>query len=116
MEGPRAPNSSEFSELVEFLDQNLRNQTGWSVADEYPTTLTIQNLHNFRIIKEDKKILSHAVIKPSIIKTRRGLFKVGCVGSVVTSEEHRNRGLSRTVIDECLASITAQGCDIAILW
>ncbi len=116
MEGPRAPKSHEFGELVKFLDTNLRSQGQWSVADEYPTTMTLQNLHNFRIIKDDQQILSHAVIKPFIVKTRRALFKVGSIGSVVTSETHRNQGLSQTVIGDCLKSLTEQGCDFAILW
>ncbi len=116
MEGPRAPTTSEFGDLVKFLDTNLRNQSGWSVVDEYPTALTLQNIHNFRIMRDQEKILSNAVIKPTIIKTRRGLLKVGCLGSVVTSEQHRNQGLSQTVLIDCLESIKSQGCDIAILW
>jgi len=116
MEGPRAPKTNEFGELVQFLDSNLRNQSQWSVADEYPTTLTLQNLHNLRIIKNEKEILSHAVVKPIIVKTRRGLFKVGCIGSVVTSEAHRNQGLSQSVINDCIKSLTEQDCDFAILW
>jgi N-acetylglutamate synthase-like GNAT family acetyltransferase len=116
MEGPRAPKAEEFSDLVKFLNANLRNNSTWSIADEYPTTLAPQNLHNVRIIKDKENILSHAVIKPTIVKTRRGLFKVGCLGSVVTQEEYRSQGLSQSVLKECLTSIEAQGCDIAILW
>lgn len=116
MEGPRAPTTAEFSEVVTFLNSHLRASSQWSIADEYPTTLTLQNLHNFRIIKDQNKILSHALVKPVVVKTRRGLFKVGCIGSVVTSEEHRSNGLSQAVLNECLAVLKQQGCDIAILW
>ncbi|MDZ4678753.1 MAG: GNAT family N-acetyltransferase [Oligoflexia bacterium] len=116
MEGPRAPKSEEFNDLVKFLDTNLRDQNSWSIADEYPTTMTLQNLHNVRIIKDENGILSHAVIKPTIVKTRRGLFKVGCLGSVVTQEAYRNQGLSQNVLNDCVSAIQAQGCDIAILW
>jgi predicted GNAT family N-acyltransferase len=116
MEGPRAPKADEFGELVKFLDHNLRQEVTWSVTDEYPTTLNTQNLHNFRIIKDEEKILSHAVVKPIIVKTRRGLFKVACIGSVVTSESHRNQGLSNSVINDCLETAKEQGCDFAILW
>jgi N-acetylglutamate synthase-like GNAT family acetyltransferase len=116
MEGPRAPTTTEYTEIVKFLDDNLRQNIQWSVADEYPTVFSPGNLQNFRIIKDENKILSHAAIKPTIIKTRRGLFKVGCIGSVITDEKHRNQGLSQTVITECLKEIQAQGCDFAILW
>ncbi len=116
MEGPRAPTSNEYSDIVEFLNKNLRNNISWSVTEEYPTVFNEQNLHNFRIIKDDTGILSHAAIKPTIVKTRRGLFKVGCLGSVITNEEHRNQGLSQNVINECLQEIQNQGCDFALLW
>jgi predicted N-acetyltransferase YhbS len=116
MEGPRAPADAEFNAVIDFLNTNLRPGQAWSVADEYPTALTPNNISNFRIIKEDQKILSHALVKPTFVKTRRGLFKVACIGSVVTSSEHRNQGLSHTVLKDCLAAATNQGCDIALLW
>jgi GNAT superfamily N-acetyltransferase len=118
MEGPRAPVLEEFPELVSFLDQNLRDQNAasWSIADEYPTTVNPQNIKNFRIIKDEEKILSHALFKPIMCKTRRGLFKVGAVGSVVTHDDYRNQGLSQNIIKDCLEALTAQNCDIAILW
>jgi predicted GNAT family N-acyltransferase len=116
MEGPRAPKIDEYGELVTFLNDHLRQQASWSVADEYPTALNPQNIHNLRIIKDAEKILSHAVVKPTIVRTRRGLFKAGCIGSVVTTESHRNQGLSHSVINECLRSVEEQGCDFAILW
>jgi len=116
MDGPRAPQSVEFENLVEFLDEHLRSGLEWSIADEYPTTVTKQNLQNFRIITENGKIISHAVLKPTLVKTLRGVIKVACVGSVVTAEEHRNQGLSQSILNDCLKSATDQGCDIALLW
>ncbi|MCC6276750.1 MAG: GNAT family N-acetyltransferase [Oligoflexia bacterium] len=116
MEGPRAPTNQEYNELLNFLNGSLRTQSGWSISDEYPTALTPANIHNLRIIKEQDQILSHAAIRPVIIKTRIGLFKVGCIGSVITRETHRNLGLSQQVMNECLKTIKDQGCDIAILW
>ncbi|MBK9294306.1 MAG: GNAT family N-acetyltransferase [Oligoflexia bacterium] len=116
MEGPRAPTNTEYTDIVKFLDTNLRQNSTWSVADEYPTVFTEHNLHNFRIIKTPDEILSHAVIKPLLTKTRRAVFKVGCIGSVITNEKHRNSGLSQNVIQECLNEIKKQDCDFAILW
>ncbi len=118
MEGPRAPTTNEYTDIVKFLNENLRENTEWSVTEEYPTVFNLANLHNFRIIKdkESSEILSHAVIKPIIVKTRRGIFKVGCLGSVVTNEKHRNQGLSQNVIKDCLEEIKNQNCDFAILW
>lgn len=116
MEAPRAPEFNEYSEIIDFLNKNLRAKSTWSVIEEYPTVFTEQNRHNIRIIKGDHGILSHAVIKPLLVKTRRGLFKVGCIGSVITDEKHRNLGLSQNVINECLEEVKKQGCDFAVLW
>ena len=116
MEGPRAPTTAEFDRLILFLDQNLRAGQQWSVAQEYPTAVSTKNIHNFRIITEQNDIVSHAVIRPTIIKTRRGLFKVGCIGSVVTHQSYRNKGHSQAIMQECIQAVTEQGCDIAMLW
>ncbi len=116
MDGPRAPLDAEFPTVVEFLDRNLRPQAGWSIRDEYPVALGRQNIGNIRIIKDDDRVLSHAVMRPLIVKSPVGLFKVAGIGSVVTSSGHRNRGLSRTIIENCLQAAREHGCDFAILW
>ena len=116
MEGPRSPQEAELPRILKFLSQALRPQATWSIAAEYPTALTPQNIHNIRIISEGDRVLSHAVLKPLIVKTPYVMFKVGAIGSVVTDENHRGRGLSTQIINECLRSATEQQCDIAILW
>ena len=51
-----------------------------------------------------------------ILKTPAGLFKVAGVGSVVTSSDRRNEGLSSKTIESCLEAARAHGCEFAILW
>ena len=120
MDGPRAPEVSEYPSLIQFLNQNLRPQFSWSIQDEYPTALSPANLHNMRVITapDDKspQVLSHALIRPVLIRTNIGIFKVAGIGSVVTSSEHRNQGLSAKILEECLSSARRQECDFAILW
>ncbi|MCM2281528.1 MAG: GNAT family N-acetyltransferase [Bdellovibrionaceae bacterium] len=116
MDGPRAPHETEFPSVVQFLDKNLRPESDWSIQAEYPVAISQQNIGNIRIIKDHDEVLSHAVMRPLIIKSPIGLFKVAGIGSVVTSSEHRNRGLSRTIIENCLQAAQAHGCDFAILW
>jgi GNAT superfamily N-acetyltransferase len=101
---------------MDFLRQELRPHSSWSLANEYPTALSLANIHNIRIITDDKKVLSHAVLKPLIIRTPLAVFKVGAIGSVVTDSNHRNQGLSRKILDDCLAEARRQECDIAMLW
>ena len=116
MDGPRPPLESEFPDVVRFLDRELRPAEKWSIAKEYPVAFDFANLNNMRIIKEDDAVLSHAVVRPLIVKSPAGLFKVGGIGSVVTSSERRSEGLSTRILESCLASARDHGCDFAILW
>lgn len=111
-----APTQEEYKDLVKFLDQNLRPQNKWSITSEYPTALNQENIHNLRIITEGNQVLSHAALKPHIIKTPIAIFKAGAIGSVVTHDKYRNQGLSRTVLNDCLDLAKKQDCDFAILW
>lgn len=116
MEGPRPPQLMEFDRLLRFLNSNLRAGQQWSIVDEYPTALNKGNLHNIRIITENDEILSHAVVRPIIVKTPVGIFKIACIGSVVTDPSFRNQGLSQRVIEDCIKTATTQECEVAILW
>lgn len=116
MEGPRPPQSTEFNEILDFLNYNLRPKATWSISQEYPTALNSENMNNIRIIKAEGKIAAHAVVQYSITKTVAGLFKVGAIGSVVTDPEFRNQGLSKQVINECAEAARQNGCDFAVLW
>jgi GNAT superfamily N-acetyltransferase len=102
--------------FVDFLSTHLRPDHAWSIADEYPLAIHGANLNNVRVMKDATGFVSAAVMKPLIIKCPAGLFKVAAIGSVVTAPEHRNRGLSRQILDDCLAAGRAHGCDFAILW
>jgi predicted acetyltransferase len=116
MEGPRPPLENEFPSVVKFLDSQLRSKEGWSITTEYPVAISEANRNNIRIITESDEVLAHAVIRPMIIKAPAGLFKVAGLGSVVTSSEHRNLGLSSKTIESCLEAARTHGCDFAILW
>ncbi len=116
MDGPRAPQETEWPRVVDFLNSSLRKGLSWSITDEYPLALHPSNLFNVRIITDDQKILSHAVLKYILIKTPIGFFKVAAIGSVVTSEAHRGQGLSQAILDDCIKAATTAGCDFAVLW
>lgn len=116
MEGPRPPSVSEFPGVVEFLDAKLRPESQWSIAQEYPTALSPSNLHNMRIITDGDRVLSHAVMKPLLVKTPHVVLKVAAIGSVVTAEDCRGQGLSTRILESCLLEAQQQNCDIAVLW
>lgn len=116
MEGPRPPSDHEYPSVVKFLDSNLRPSEDWSITSEYPTAFNEANRGNIRIITERDQVIAHAVVRPMILKAPAGLFKVAGVGSVVTSSDHRNQGLSTKTIESCLEAAKKHGCDFAILW
>lgn len=117
MEGePRAPRDQEWPHIVEFLNGHLRPGQAWSIADEYPNAIVKTNAPNMRVIFDGDRVVSHAVLKPLLVKTPIGVLKIGGIGSVVTSTEHRGQGHSTKIIQSCLEAATAADCDIAILW
>jgi predicted GNAT family N-acyltransferase len=116
MQGPRSPETHEFLTVVDFLNTNLRQDTTWTITSEYPTALSTNNIHNMSIITDDEKIVSHAVLKPIIVKTPYCILKMGAIGSVVTDPDHRQKGLSRKNIENCIEMARTQDCDMVILW
>lgn len=116
MEGPRPLHEHELGDLIRFLSAHLRPQQNWTIADEYPLAIQNENLNNVRVIKDGRDFLSAAVMKPLVIRSPAGLFKAAAIGSVVTDPSHRNQGLSRQVLEDCLKGARERGCDFAILW
>lgn len=116
MEGPRAPEIHEWTRVVEFLNTHLRPGQGWSIADEYPTAITSSNRINSRVIFDGDQIISHAIVRPIIVKNPIGVFKVAGIGSVVTSDQYRKQGLSTQILESCLQAARDSNCDLAILW
>lgn len=110
------PESKDWTQINEFLDNNLRTNVSWSLSEEYPLAFSKSNHENVRVIKDGESVLAHAVMKPNIIKTHYHLFKVGFIGSVVTDKEHRGEGLSTPIIESCIQAATEQACDFAMLW
>ncbi|NUM57188.1 MAG: GNAT family N-acetyltransferase [Bdellovibrionaceae bacterium] len=116
MEGPKNPSDKEFSKVLDFLNKSLRKDCSWSIDKEYPTALNLNNRHNMNIVWDDQNIVSHAVLKPLIIKSPHVIYKLGAIGSVVTDENYRNQGWSTKIIQKCNQLALEQSCDVTILW
>jgi GNAT superfamily N-acetyltransferase len=116
MSEPRIPLESEVPNLIGFLDKNLRPEAGWSIAAEYPNVFNASNRQNIRIIEDGEKVIAHAATKYLLVKNTFGILKIAAIGSVVTSPEHRNQGLSQKILQSSLAAAEKEGADIAILW
>ncbi|MFN8790462.1 MAG: GNAT family N-acetyltransferase [Bdellovibrionales bacterium] len=116
MEGPRPLQESEWPQLVRFLTSSLRPEHNWTIESEYPTALNLQNRHNIRIMTHNNEFVSHAVLRPMVIKSPSLIYKVAGIGSVVTSENYRNQGFSQQILQDCMQLAQDQKCDFAILW
>lgn len=116
MEGPRPPFEKEYPTVLHFVTDSLRPQSSWSISDEYPTAFHPMNLNNIRVIFDEDKVVSHALLKPLIVNTPAISLKVGLIGSVVTASSHRQQGLSRQILEDCLKNAAQQECDLALLW
>ena len=116
LEGPKNPSENEYLKVLEFLNKSLRQDCQWSIDKEYPTALNLSNRHNMNVVFDQSTIVSHAVLKPLIIKSPHIIYKVGAIGSVVTNENYRNQGWSQKIITRCNEMAADQKCDISILW
>ncbi len=113
---PRSPSVQEFDSVVRFLNEKLRPEQTWSIAEEYPAVFKASNNSNLRIITDGQKVLSHAAIRTLVVRTPVTLFKVATIGSVVTDEQHRHQGLGTQLIEDCLLAAHYQACDLSVLW
>lgn len=112
----KKPQPEDWKSIDQFLKKSLRGQVDWALDDEYPLAFAENNRHNIRFIRENDEICSHAVFQPSLIRTHYHLFRVGLIGSVVTTPSKQGQGYSRQIIESCLAACKENGCDFSILW
>lgn len=108
--------SPATSKVLTYLDAELRSEFDFSLETEYPSVFGEfpggESLH----CSWDGEIVSHvALVARHFIHPSYSL-RVGLIGSVVTSEPFRGRGLGRSLIDQALARLKQKGCAIALLW
>ena len=109
-------NKTDWNSIDQFLTENLRPNAEWKLSDEYPLAFSDKNLPNIRFIEKDEKVVSHAVVHPTMIRTHYHLFKVALIGSVVTDPKCQGKGYSRAVIESCTELAHQNDCDFALLW
>lgn len=113
---PNSLESDKLNRIVSFLTEELRPSCNWTIQDEYPQVFQERNIHNLKYIEKEGRPVTHAALRPLIMRTPQMLYKVGAIGSVVTDPSYRGQGLSSQVINDCLEEALRQDCDIAILW
>jgi N-acetylglutamate synthase-like GNAT family acetyltransferase len=116
MDGPRAVLPDEHASAIELINLALRPGKPPSILDEYPLVLGKENLKNIRVILHEGRVVSHAAIYYSKLRTGDLVFRVGGIGSVATHPEYRGKGLAGAVIDDCLKMMHEAGCHLSVLW
>jgi len=74
------------------------------------------NMENMRIIKVDRRVVSHVGIFPAEIAVGETVLKVGGIGGVGTHPDHRRRGYAGRLLMDSVAKMDAEECDLSILW
>lgn len=102
--------------VTDYLDSELRAEFGFSVNSEYPSVFGEypggESLH----CSWDGEIVSHVALVARHFLHPLYSIRVGLIGSVVTSEGFRGRGLGRSLMEQALVRLKQKGCAIAILW
>ena len=53
----RHPTKEEWQSTLDFFNTNLREGYDWNIQQEYPLAMNQGNLNNFRIVKDQDKIV-----------------------------------------------------------
>ncbi|RJP17806.1 MAG: GNAT family N-acetyltransferase [Candidatus Abyssobacteria bacterium SURF_5] len=115
-DGPRSVKAAEHASAIDLLNRTLRPGGPPSILQEYPLVLSERNLRNMRVIVHDGRVVSHAAVYFSNLRTQDAILRVGCIGSVATDPEYRGRGLASRVVGDCLDLMREAGCHVAVLW
>ena len=115
MEGPRACRPDELPSLLRMINLVFRPNGGPDMGREYPVLFSRANCPDLTIISEGGVPVAHiGVLRQSLLLDGAELV-AGCVGSVGTHPEHRQRGHAGTILDHCIERFRREGCDIFIV-
>ena len=115
-DGPRALRPEEFSSAINLISSALRPDGPCNIQQEYPLVLCKKNLQNMRVIVGGGRVISHAAVYFSILRSGSLSFKVGGVSSVATHSAHRGKGLGGKVMRDCIRVMEDACCHLSILW
>lgn len=112
---PSAEKTSSTA-VLNFLNQELRSQSDFSIEDEYPSLFRGLPGGESLFIEKEGKIVSHVGILIRQFAHLHFKMKIGLIGSVVTRKENRGEGFATYLIHEANRKLEQQGCTLSILW
>ncbi|MBI4403449.1 MAG: GNAT family N-acetyltransferase [Deltaproteobacteria bacterium] len=102
--------------LVDFLNEQLRQSSGFSIRDEYPALFNNPPGGESLYVRIHGRIVSHVgtLVREHLHPAYR--MRIGLMGSVVTAPEFQNQGLAKACLLQALQSLRKQGAQVAVLW
>jgi len=112
------PTPAEHAEFLALVDAEIRPHRAKTHAwDDFPLILHADNRSSVLIARGDDGRLAGGIASLTReFTTNYGNIKVAGIGSVVTRDEHRGQGISRTLQNALLDRLRGQGVPLAVLW
>jgi len=108
---------SEFDSTLEFFQKLLRDNSRCHLIDEYPLAFSSQRIENIFVSKLNNELHAGLVTLEREIEVRKGEWaRALFIGSVVTSPEHRHRGLQRHLFHSVEETAEKNKIDFLVLW
>jgi GNAT superfamily N-acetyltransferase len=107
---------SDSLPIVQFLDEAIRPGVSFSVRDEFPSVFGDYPGGQSLFAEHSGKVIAHVAILPRVFRHPLFHFKVGLIGSVVTTPEFRGHGIASALLRESLVQLKNAGCLFAVLW
>jgi GNAT superfamily N-acetyltransferase len=120
-DGPRACGAYDLAPTIDLINQVFRTQPtsgvprapsmGWDYSPIYHP----DNLQNVRIICHRGRPIASIGIYPTTVRTARGTLSVGGINAVATHPDYRRLGLATAILQDCHATMLAQGMHVGLL-
>ncbi|HPU86083.1 MAG TPA: GNAT family N-acetyltransferase [Candidatus Latescibacteria bacterium] len=119
VDGPRGGTWYEFGEILDFLNFVFRSSVGRkpSIGGDYPHLYNERNVHNFRHIRVNGRVISNVSIYPARVQWGDAVLKIGGIGGVATDPDYRKHGFAGAILQHCIEYMEKElNCDLSILW
>ena len=119
MPEPRTTRHGDITALGELLDDVFRRSRGvtdQSQLTDFPLVFRPTNYANSRVIVEDGRIVSHAVLWPRQLFVAGRRLNAAVIVSVATHLDYRRRGYAAMLMRDLQNTLHDDDYDLAILW
>ena len=111
----RAAKAHERDEIVDLISAVFVEKCRPRYASQHYQDSSYE-LDQSRVCVVDGKIVSYVRVSDRSMYIGEAVVKLGGIGMVVTSEEHRRRGYSSALLRDAIAYMEAQNYDLSLLF